>query len=99
MTIDKRIDTHNRMREHLQHDNANSSHSLLIRQILLVDSSRNRGGSVIVEVEMELTIACAEFELLEEQGVIVKCESVEDVEFRLMRSENVRAQSFRERKK
>lgn len=50
----------------LQHNNTNSTHLLLIRQVLLIDTSRNRCRTVVVNVVVELAIACAELELLKE---------------------------------
>jgi len=50
----------------LQHNNANSTHLLLVGQILLIDTSRNRHRTVVVNVVVELAIACAELELLKE---------------------------------
>jgi hypothetical protein len=67
----------------LQHNDANASHSFLIRQVLLVNSSRNRGGAIVVEVEVKLPIASSKFELFEEQRVIVKRKCVEHIKVRL----------------
>lgn len=68
----------------LQHNDANASHSFLIRQVLLVNSSRNRGGAIVVEVEVKLPIASSKFELFEEQRVIVKRKCVEHIKVRLL---------------
>lgn len=62
-----------------QHHNAHASSPLLIGKILLVDSARNGRRSVIVQVEMELTVTGAELELFEKQRVIGEGEGVEDI--------------------
>jgi len=70
-------------RPFLQHDDANTSHPLLVGLVLLVDSTGDRCAAVVVEVIVELAIAGAELELFEEQRVVVEGESVEDIEFGL----------------
>jgi hypothetical protein len=49
----------------------------------LVDSTANGGSAVVVQVEVELAIAGAELELFKEERVVMRCESVEDIEFGL----------------
>jgi predicted GIY-YIG superfamily endonuclease len=71
------------VRRFLQHNNANTSHSLLIRQVLFVNSSRDRGGAIVVEIEVKLAIAGSKFELLEEQRVVVKCECIKHIKVSL----------------
>lgn len=67
----------------LQHDNPNATHTLLVRQVLVVDPSRHWRRAVVVQIEMELPIARPELKLLQEQRVVVQCKSVEHVEFSL----------------
>lgn len=50
----------------LQHNNTNSTHLVLIRQVLPIDTSRDRRRTVVVNVVVELAIACAELQLLKE---------------------------------
>ena len=50
---------------------------------MLIDTSRYRGGTIVVEVEVQLTVASSELELLEEEWVVVGRECVEDVKVRL----------------
>jgi hypothetical protein len=67
-------------RPYLEHDDTNASHLGLVGEVLVVDSTRNRRSTVIVEVEMQLTITGAELEFLKEQRVVVRSKGVEDVE-------------------
>ena len=67
----------------LQHDNSNTAHLILIRQVLVIDTTRDRRCTVVVQVEMELAIAGAKLELFEEQRVVVQSKSIEDVKFGL----------------
>jgi len=64
----------------LKHDDTNTSHLGVIGEVLVVNSTHNRRSTVVVEVEVQLTIAGAELEILKEQRVVVRSEGVEDVE-------------------
>lgn len=55
----------------LQHNNTDTTHLALVRQVLVVDSARNGSGTIVVNVVMELTVSSAELELLEEERVVV----------------------------
>lgn len=67
----------------LQHDNTNTAHLILIGQVLLVDTTRDRRCTVVIQVEMELAIAGTELELLEEQGVVVQSKGIKNVKLGL----------------
>ena len=67
----------------LKHNNTNTAHLRRIRQVLLIDSSLDRRRTVVIDVVVKLAITSTEFELLEEERVVVKGECVEDVEFGL----------------
>lgn len=64
----------------LEHHDTDAAHLLLVRQVLVVDSTRHRSRAVIVQVEVKLAIASAELQLFEEQRVVMQGESVENVE-------------------
>lgn len=68
----------------LQHNNTNSTHLVLIGQVLPIDTSRDRRRTVVVNIVVELTVTGAELELFKEEGVVVEGEGVEDVEFGLV---------------
>lgn len=67
----------------LQHDHTNSAHLLLIGQVLVVDSTGNRGTAVVVQIKVKLSVTSAELKLLKEERVILQGESVEDIELGL----------------
>ena len=67
----------------LKHNNTNTAHLRRIRQVLLIDSSLDRRRTVVIDIVVELAITSTEFELLEEERVVVKGECVEDIEFGL----------------
>lgn len=66
-----------------QHNNANTSHLFLVRQVLLVNTSRDRGCPVVVKVKVKLAIACTELQLLQEERVVVQGKGVEHIEVSL----------------
>ena len=68
---------------YLQHDNSHSAHLLLIGQVLVIDTTRNRSRAVVVQVEVELAVTSTELQLLQEQRVVVQGQSVENIEFGL----------------
>lgn len=67
----------------LKHNDTNTSHLRGIGQVLLIDSSLDRGRAVVIDVVVKLAITSTEFKLLEEERVVVKGECVEDIEFGL----------------
>lgn len=67
----------------LQHDDTNTAHLILIRQVLVVDAPRNWRCTVVVQIEMELAIAGTELELFEEKRVVVQSKGIEDVKLGL----------------
>jgi hypothetical protein len=56
---------------------------LLIGQVLLVNSTGNRGTAVVVQVKVKLSVTGAELELLKEERVVLQSEGVEDIELGL----------------
>lgn len=67
----------------LQHNDTNTAHLLLIGKVLIVDTSRDRSRPIIVQIVVKLAITCTEFELLQEQRVVVQGQCVEYIEFSL----------------
>lgn len=51
-----------------------------IRHIILIDPSADRLRAIVVEVVMQLSVSGAEFQILQEERVVVEGEGVEDVE-------------------
>ena len=68
----------------LEHHDTNTPHLRRIGQVLLIDSSLDRRRTVVIDVVVKLAITSTEFELLEEERVVVKGECVEDIEFGLV---------------
>jgi hypothetical protein len=66
-----------------QENNSNTTSSPLVRQVLLIHPTLNRGSAIVVQVVMKLAVSSAELELLQEEWVIVKCECIEDVKVSL----------------
>ena len=64
----------------LQHHNTNTTHLLVVGEVLLVHAAGDRGRPVVVQVEVQLAVAGAELERFQEQGVVVESEGVEHVE-------------------
>lgn len=69
--------------DHLQHNNTNTAHLSIIREILIIDTTRDRSCAVVVQVEVKLAITGTKLELFEEERIVVKRKSVKDIEFRL----------------
>lgn len=59
----------------------------LVWQIALVDTSAHRRCAPVVEVVVQLTVSCAELELLKEERVVHQGEGVEDIELGLVESQ------------
>ena len=66
-----------------KHDHADSTTLPLIRTILGVYTARYHRGAVVEEVIVQLPVAAAELERLEEEGVVEEGQGVEDIEFEL----------------
>ena len=64
----------------LQHNDANTSHLFLVRQVLLVNTSRDRGCSVVVKIKVKLAITCTKLQLLQEERVVLQGKGVEHIE-------------------
>lgn len=67
----------------LEHDNTDTAHVLIRRQVLVIDSARDKRRTVVVKVVVQLTVSCAKLLLLEEQRVVEKRKSIQDIEFGL----------------
>lgn len=65
----------------LQHDNADASHFLRIRLVLVIDSPVYRSTTIVVQVVVERAVAGAKSELFKEERVVVKGKSIENIEF------------------
>lgn len=66
-----------------QKHNPNAPALILVGLVLSVDSPIDGLCAPVVQVMMQLAVASAEFELFEEERVVVEREGVEDVEFGL----------------
>lgn len=64
----------------LKHDNTNTSHLRLVGQVLLVNTTGNRCSPVIVEIEVQLAITSTKLKLLQEEGVIMRGQGIENIE-------------------
>lgn len=69
------------MRAALDKNNSNTTSLALVWEVPVVDSTRDRGCSVVEEIIVKLAVTCAKFQLVEEEGVVVQRESVEYIEF------------------
>lgn len=67
----------------LQHHYPNATHLLLIGIVILVHAPSDRGSPVVKQIIMQLAISSAEFEMFQEQRVILQSQGVEDVEIEL----------------
>lgn len=67
----------------LEHDNTDTAHVLIRRQVLVVDSARDKRRTVVVKVVVQLAVSCTKLLLLEEQRVVEKGKSIQDIEFGL----------------
>lgn len=66
-----------------EHDYPDAATSCLIDNILRIHTSGYRRCSVVVEVEMQLTVSGCKLQVFEEQGVVQKSQSIEDIEIEL----------------
>lgn len=65
----------------LQQHHPNATSHRLVGHVLAVDAALDRRRPPVVQVVMQLAVAGAELLTVEEQGVVVECQGVEDVEF------------------
>jgi hypothetical protein len=55
-----------------QQDNANSTSSIDVRFVLLVDTAFHARCAPVVQVVVQMSIASAELQLFQEEGVVVQ---------------------------
>lgn len=64
----------------LKHDNPNTASLLFVDVVPPVDSASDCRCTVVVQIEMQLTIPRSKLLWFEEKGVIKKGQSIEDIE-------------------
>lgn len=64
----------------LQKNHANAATLVLVRQVTLIHTTTDGRSPPVVEIVMQLPVTSTEFQGLEEERVILQCQSIEDVE-------------------